>query len=94
MEKGSKQESISTPNLFTAQRMVGLASEFGFVIAVPLVLFGLAGKWLDARQHTNKLFTLIGILAALVVSTAFLIRRLRSIMLSIKSASALKVPKE
>jgi ABC-type sulfate transport system permease component len=67
---------------------------FGFVIAVPLVLFGLAGKWLDARQHTNKLFTLIGILAALVVSTAFLIRRLRSIMLSIKSASALKVPKE
>ncbi len=61
------------------QRMVSLASEFGFVIALPLVCFGLFGKWLDARYHTNKAFTLVGILLAIVASVAFLSKRIMTI---------------
>lgn len=61
------------------QRMVGLAAEFGFVIALPLIAFGLGGKWLDSRYHTDKLFTLIGIALALVASTALLARRISAI---------------
>lgn len=58
------------------QRMVSLASEFGFVIALPLICFGLLGKWLDARYHTHKAFTLVGILLALIASVVFLSKRI------------------
>lgn len=83
MENTPKKEINTPETAFTMQKMVGLAAEFGFVIALPLVLLGLGGKWLDSHYHTNKAFALVGILLALVLSSTVLGRRLNSIRLEL-----------
>jgi hypothetical protein len=83
LENTPKKETKAPETAFTMQKMVGLAVEFGFVIALPLVLFGLGGKWLDSHYHTNKVFTLVGILVALVFSVTLLARRINSIRMEL-----------
>lgn|SRR3989338_5029470 len=61
-------------------RIVSLALELGFIIALPLVLFGLAGKWLDGKMNTYPWLTLGGILFAIALTTVWLVRRMRELM--------------
>jgi hypothetical protein len=61
-----------------------LALEFGFIIALPLVVFSLLGKWLEAKYHTN-LFLLGGLILAIVSSTIWLYRRIKQIFEEIKT---------
>ncbi len=62
---------------------VQLVVEFGFVIAIPLVVFGLAGKWLDAKTQHHNLFVLLGILLALILSVTILVKRINGIRKSL-----------
>lgn len=58
--------------------LVSLSFELGYIIALPLIILGLAGKWLDGRAHnTFPVFTLIGIVLAIAATTAWLIRKLK-----------------
>ena len=58
--------------------LVNLASELGFIIALPLVAFGLIGKWLDAKyNHTTPWLTLLGILLAIICTTVWLTKKLK-----------------
>ncbi len=58
--------------------VVGLAWDFGYIIAIPLVVFALAGKWVDRHYgHETQWVTLIGILLALVTTTIWLVNRLK-----------------
>ncbi len=83
MEKLGEHKQIPRPNAFTMQRMIGFATEFGFVIALPVAIFGLGGRWIDGRTHHDHLYTLLGILLALTTSTIFLARRINQIRLSL-----------
>lgn len=74
-----KNSAASQANQVTLGRTVALATEFGFVIAVPLVVFSLIGKWLDTRTHHHKFFVLFGILFALIYSTTILAKRINTI---------------
>lgn len=67
--------------------MIGFATEFGFVIALPVVVFGLGGRWLDGRTHHEHLYTLLGILLALITSTIFLGRRINQIRKELTKSS-------
>ena len=60
-------------------RAASLAFEFGFIIALPLVAFGLLGKYLDGKLGTNYI-ALIGILLAIIASTVWLSKRIKSIL--------------
>lgn len=51
-----------------------VASELGFLIAIPIVVFALLGRWLDRRFGTGAVFIIFGIIVALT-STGFLIAR-------------------
>ncbi|MEK7606966.1 MAG: AtpZ/AtpI family protein [Patescibacteria group bacterium] len=53
---------------------LGLAWELGYLIAVPIVIFGLIGRSIDRRFATSPWFLLAGIFVALVV-TAFAVYR-------------------
>lgn len=64
-------------------RAFALAVEFGFIIAIPLVIFGLLGKYLDNRLHTHYIL-LLGVLLALGASTAALWIRFRQIIKDMK----------
>lgn len=60
-------------------QVLGFAWELGFIIALPLVALGLAGKYLDARWGTRPWLTLAGILLAMVSTGLWLYRRLREV---------------
>lgn len=61
-------------------RMVNLAFELGFIIALPLVGLALAGKWLDERFGTEPWLTLAGILLAIVATTIWLIKKFKEMI--------------
>ncbi|OGE81077.1 MAG: hypothetical protein A3H72_03235 [Candidatus Doudnabacteria bacterium RIFCSPLOWO2_02_FULL_48_8] len=61
-------------------RIASLALEMGFIIALPLVAFGLLGKWLDAKWDSEPWMALVGILLAIVATTVWLIRRFRELI--------------
>ncbi len=58
--------------------MVNLATEFGFIIALPLVVFALLGKWLDGKWGTFPWLTLAGIVLAITSTTIWMTKRLKS----------------
>ena len=58
--------------------LAGLASEMGFIIALPLVVFAFAGKWLDHKVgNTTPWFTLLGIVLAISATTIWLTKKLK-----------------
>ncbi len=62
----------------TTAKTLAIALEFGFIIAIPLLAFTIAGKWLSTR-YQNELFLYGGIVLAIMASTIFLVLRIRKI---------------
>ena len=52
-----------------------VAFELGFIMAIPVILFGSLGRWLDARYETSY-FVLLGIALALFSSSIWVYKRL------------------
>lgn len=46
-----------------------LAGELGYTIAIPLVVLGLLGRYMDRIFETSPLFLIIGILFSIIVSS-------------------------
>ena len=66
---------------FNKWGMVNLATELGFIIALPLVAFALAGKWLDHKVGNHiQWFTLLGIVLAITSTTVWLTKKLKELM--------------
>ncbi len=59
---------------------IGFAWELGYTIAVPAILFGIGGGFLDKMWGTKPLMLFVGILLAFVCSAIIVTRRLRDIM--------------
>ncbi len=55
-----------------ALRLIG---EFGAVIAVPIILFVLAGQWVDARIDTGLIFTILGFLLAALLTGRTIVKK-------------------
>ena len=58
----------------------GFALDLGYTIAIPAVLFGLGGGYLDKMQGTSPLFLLLGIFFAFVISFTIVWRKVKEIM--------------
>jgi hypothetical protein len=58
-------------------QMISLAFDLGFVIALPLVAFGLLGKYLDAKYGTEPWITLGSIALAITTTTVWLTKKLK-----------------
>ncbi len=58
--------------------MISLATEFGFIIALPLVIFALLGKWLDHKLGIYPWLTLVGIVIAIVCTTVWMTKKLKA----------------
>lgn len=59
---------------------LNLAWELGYTIAVPLVLFALAGRWADKRYGTSPWLLLTGMVLAIVLTTIALIHKFSRLM--------------
>ena len=57
---------------------LAVASQFGVSLAVGVGLGLLGGQWLDAQVHTGPLFTLIGVLAGLILGTGSVVTLYRA----------------
>jgi len=58
--------------------MVSLSFELGYIIALPLVVLGLLGKWGDKHwHHAFPWMTLIAIGLAIFMTTVWLIQKLK-----------------
>jgi hypothetical protein len=60
--------TIKKTLLFSAS----LFGQIGFGVAIPLVILGLLGRYLDRKLGTNPYLTVIGIALAVVVTFFFL----------------------
>jgi hypothetical protein len=69
-------EKTNPPEL-TKWRMAQLAFDLGFVIALPILALGLLGKWLDGKLGLYPALTLLGMLLAIITSTAWLVRKIK-----------------
>lgn len=68
-------ESSWSP-LFLALR---LAWNLGYIIALPAVLFGFGGAFLDKEFSTSPLFLLLGFIIAITLSTVGVYRIIKQI---------------
>ena len=71
-------EPAKQKNGLTKGQLASLAFELGFIIALPIVAFGFAGKWLDARYGTEPLFTLVGIIFAIASTSVWIYKKFMS----------------
>jgi F0F1-type ATP synthase assembly protein I len=69
----------TTPTVTTLQALA-VASQFGILLAICVVLGYLAGHWLDDRLNTGIIFTLIGVLLGLVAAVLNTVRQYNALM--------------
>ena len=67
-----QKKSVNDSSVFTA---LSLAWELGYLIAIPLIIFALVGRWLDKIYHTSPLFLLIGLFVAFVITSIFVYQK-------------------
>ncbi|MBI4053923.1 MAG: AtpZ/AtpI family protein [Candidatus Doudnabacteria bacterium] len=71
----------------TKLKIISFAFEFGFIIALPIVIFLLAGKYLDDRLGTAPYLKILGVLLAIITTTIWLTRRFAEILKAMSSGS-------
>ena len=73
------EEPKTNRDIIKKWSLISFATEFGFIIALPLVVFALAGKWLDAKLNTAPWLTIAGIVLAIISTTIWLSRRIKNL---------------
>ncbi len=60
--------------------VMALAWELGYLIAIPLVALTLGGRFLDKKLGTSPLLLLIGVVAAIILSSYMVYKKTIDIM--------------
>jgi len=64
-------------NLWQALSLLG---QLGYVIAVPLVILALGGRFIDKKYGTSPWFLIVGMFFALIISTFWVYKKTAEIM--------------
>jgi len=72
----------NTENKSSFWQALGLAWELGYTIAIPLVVFALAGRLADKAWGTSPWFLLAGVILSIIISSYAIVRKLQEITLS------------
>jgi F0F1-type ATP synthase assembly protein I len=62
--------------VLNAMSMFSIATDFGLIIALPLLVLAYVGKWLDNRYGT-KYFILIGLVLAMSISVMGIYKQIK-----------------
>jgi F0F1-type ATP synthase assembly protein I len=76
--KNPKAETESKNETSNNFKMWSLAWELGYLIALPIIILALLGRFLDKKFITSPLFLLVGILLALVITGFLVWKKIRS----------------
>ncbi|PIS41047.1 MAG: hypothetical protein COT26_00065 [Candidatus Kerfeldbacteria bacterium CG08_land_8_20_14_0_20_43_14] len=66
---------------------LGLAWELGYVIAIPIVVFGLLGRFLDKKFHSSPWLLLAGIIVSIAISSFGLVSKFKKMLKKIEDTS-------
>lgn len=69
-----KQEPLSTG------QMLGIVFEIGYLVAIPAVVFGFGGAFLDGKLGTSPLFVIVGLAVALASSILAIWHRIKPLL--------------
>ncbi|MFA6272964.1 MAG: AtpZ/AtpI family protein [Candidatus Paceibacterota bacterium] len=61
------------------QKLLPLAFEVGWTIALPLVGLALLGRWADKIFHASPIFLLTGSLLAIIISTIIILKKVQKL---------------
>lgn len=64
-------------NLWQALSLLG---QLGYVIAIPLVILAMIGRFIDNKYHTSPWFLIAGMFLALIISTFWVYKKTMEIM--------------
>lgn len=64
----------------TLWEMTSLVGEIGYLVAIPAVLLGMGGAWLDKEWGTKPWLTIAGLALAITLSVFMLIRTVRRVL--------------
>ncbi|TSC65342.1 MAG: hypothetical protein G01um101477_516 [Candidatus Doudnabacteria bacterium Gr01-1014_77] len=71
---------------YESARVMSVAFELGFIIALPIVLLGLGGKWLDTKYGTGY-YIYIGIALAIILTSFWMYSRFKAFIDKLKEAA-------
>lgn len=71
------KESLPGQNSWT---LLGIAWDLGYLIVLPIVIFGFAGAYADKYYSTSPLFLLIGIGLSLLITTIGVYRKMSTLI--------------
>ncbi len=74
---------------YESAKTLSVAFELGFIIALPIVVLALFGKWLDQRQGTHY-FVYIGIILAIISTSITIYRRFAAMIEKLNQAADIK----
>lgn len=72
--------------LYSGGKVIGIAFELGFIIALPIICFGLIGKKLDQKFSTHY-FVYVGIVLAISLTTIWIYHRFEDMLETLRKAS-------
>jgi hypothetical protein len=80
METPQKNPNLDgqVPKKLDKAAIISLSFELGYIIAIPVVVLGIGGRWIDHRlHHSFPWVTLIGIALAIMSTTIWLTQKLK-----------------
>ena len=60
--------------------VLDLAWSLGYMIVLPLIIFGLGGRWIDAKTESFPLFFILGLLLAIVSTSVWVAGRMKTLI--------------
>lgn len=78
-------------------QLMGFALQMGYLIAIPLVVLALVGRFIDSVFASSPLFFLIGVLGAITLSTILVYRKTSALLKEVeddqpKKSTTYKLP--
>jgi len=70
------KEKLKKPSL-SQKKLIGIGLELSYIIALPVIVFGLFGRWLDFKFGTEPIFVLVGVLTAIISTTIWINRKFK-----------------
>jgi len=80
LKKNIPEKEVNKTETQKTFSVMALAWELGYLIAIPLVALTLGGRFLDKKLGTSPLLLLIGVVAAIILSSYMVYKKTIDIM--------------
>lgn len=78
---------LETPQKQGFWQALGLAWELGYIIAIPIVILGLGGRFLDKHFHTSPWLFLAGVIISIVLTSFGLVWKFKKLLRDVEQST-------